>query len=211
MHKVLWSCTLSDDELVASRGTGVFAGGNSLRPWDLMLRAAGMVSAPVTIAAPNLTLEQLRSAPRNVTADPVSPARYDALLRSADVVVVPMQSCDDRSSGQGTMLAAMALGKPLVVNDAPGVRNYVRDGETGVVIPRDDPAALVASLCRLLRDEPLRTRLGAAAEREVRQRFMLPHYVERVLGLMDTLSIRRAAAPPSLDRSRERALARTRD
>ncbi|WIU38556.1 glycosyltransferase [Methylorubrum extorquens] len=184
MHKVLWSCTLSDDELIASRGTGggVFAAGNSLRDWDLMLRAAGMVSAPVTIAAPNLTLEQLRSAPRNVTAGPVSPARYDALLRSADVVVVPMQSRDDRSSGQGTMLAAMALGKPLVVNDAPGVRDYVKDSETGVVVPRDDPAALAAARCRLLGDEPLRTRLGAAVEREVRQRFMLPHTVERVLG-----------------------------
>lgn len=213
VHKVLWSCTLSDDELIASRGTGggVFAGGNSLRDWDLMLRAAGMVSAPVTIAAPNLTAEQLRSAPGNVTAGPVSPARYDALLRGADVVVVPMQSRDDRSSGQGTMLAAMALGKPLVVNDAPGVRDYVRDGETGVVVPRDDPAALAAALCRLLGDEPLRTRLGAAAEQEVRQRFLLPHYVERVLGLMDALPARRAAAPPSLDRIRERALARTRD
>lgn len=184
VHKVLWSCTLSDDELIASRGTGggVFAAGNSLRDWDLMLRAAGMVSAPVTIAAPNLTLEQLRSAPRNVTAGPVSPARYDALLRSADVVVVPMQSRDDRSSGQGTMLAAMALGKPLVVNDAPGVRDYVKDSETGVVVTRDDPAALAAARCRLLGDEPLRTRLGAAVEREVRQRFMLPHTVERVLG-----------------------------
>ncbi len=213
VHKVLWSCTLSDGELIASRSTGggVFAGGNSLRDWDLMLRAAGTLSAPVTIAAPNLTAEQLRSAPENVTAGPVSPAQYDALLRGADVVVVPMQSRDDRSSGQGTMLAAMALGKPLVVNDAPGVRDYVRDGETGVVVPRDDPAALAAALCRLLGDEQLRTRLGDAAEREVQQRFLLPHYVERVLGLMDALPIRRAAAPPSRDRIRERALPRTRD
>ena len=211
--QVLWSCTLSDGELIASRSTGggVFAGGNSLRDWDLMLRAAGTLSAPVTIAAPNLTTEQLRSAPENVTAGPVSPAQYDALLRGADVVVVPMQSRDDRSSGQGTMLAAMALGKPLVVNDAPGVRDYVRDGETGVVVPRDDPAALAAALCRLLGDEQLRTRLGDAAEREVQQRFLLPHYVERVLGLMDALPIRRAAAAPSRDRIRERGLARTRD
>jgi glycosyltransferase involved in cell wall biosynthesis len=209
----VWSCTLSDDELVAARSTGggVFAGGNSLRDWDLMLRASALIATPVTIAAPNLTAEQLRSASANVTAGPVSPARYDALLRGADVVVVPMQSRDDRASGQGTMLAAMALGKPLVVNDAPGVRDYVRDGETGIVVPRDDPATLAAALRGLLSDEELRTRLGAAAEREVRQRFLLPHYVERVLKLMDSLPVHRTAALPPLDRVRTRALARPKD
>jgi glycosyltransferase involved in cell wall biosynthesis len=109
------------------------------------------------------------------------------------------------------MLAAMALGKPLVVNDAPGVRDYVRDGETGIVVPRDDPATLAAALRGLLSDEELRARLGAAAEREVRQRFLLPHYVERVLKLMDSLPVHRTAALPPLDRVRTRALARPKD
>ncbi|GJD75733.1 glycosyltransferase family 4 protein [Methylobacterium goesingense] len=213
VHKVLWSCTLSDDELSAARSTGggVFAGGNSLRDWDLMLRAAALIATPVTIAAPNLTAEQLRSISGNVTAGPVSAAHYDALLRGADIVVVPMQSRDDRASGQGTMLAAMALGKPLVVNDAPGVRDYVRDGETGIVVPRDDPTTLAAALRALLSDEALRTRLGAAAEHEVHQHFLLPHYVERVLKLMDALPVHRTATLPNLDRVRARALARPKD
>jgi glycosyltransferase involved in cell wall biosynthesis len=39
----------------------------------------------------------------------------------------------------------------------------VIDGETGVVIPPRDPAALAAAISRLLEDEGLRERLGAAA------------------------------------------------
>lgn len=192
VHKVLWSCTLSDKELTAPRsvGGGVFAGGNSLRDWDLMLRAASAVPGPITIASPTLTAKQLATAPANVTAGPVSAARYDELLRGADIVVVPMQVHDDRSSGQGTMLAAMALGKPLVVNDAPGVRDYVTDGETGIIVPRDDPDSLAEALRRLLADHQLRSRLGAAAERDVQQRFLLPHYVQRVLQLLDGLPSR---------------------
>ena len=38
----------------------------------------------------------------------------------------------------------------------------MRDGETGLLVPPDDPAALAAALERLLADRPLRDRLGAA-------------------------------------------------
>ena len=141
----------------------------------------------MTIASAVLTPQQLAAASGNVIAGPVSAARYDELLRGSDVVVVPMEAREDRSSGQGTMLAAMALGKPLVVNDAPGVRDYVTDGETGVVVPRSDPAALAAVLQRLMADDELRARMGTAAEREVQQRFLRPHYVQRVLQLVDAL------------------------
>ena len=108
--------------------------------------------------------------------------------KRADIVVVPMEARTDRSSGQGTMLAAMALGKPLVVNDVPGVRDYVTDGETGLIVPRRDPEALASALKRLLTDAGQRARLGEAAERDVRRRFLREHYVERVLALVDRIA-----------------------
>ncbi len=194
VHPVHWFCTLSDEALAAPRGSGggVFAGGNSLRDWDLLLDAVAGLAAPVTIASASLTPEQRARVPAGVVAGPVPPDRYDRLLLDADVVVVPMEARPDRSSGQGTMLAALALGKPLVVNDAPGVREYVDDGRTGVVVPLSDPVALGEQLRRLLGDATLRSRLGAAAEQEVRERFLRQHYLGRVLATVDDLVARGA-------------------
>jgi glycosyltransferase involved in cell wall biosynthesis len=62
-----------------------------------------------------------------------------------------------------TVLEAAACGTPAVATDAPGLRDSVRDGETGLLVPPDDPAALARALGRVLGDAALRERLGRAA------------------------------------------------
>lgn len=44
----------------------------------------------------------------------------------------------------------------------------MRDGETGILVPVDDPAALGAALRRLIDDRALRRRMGEAGRRMVR-------------------------------------------
>jgi glycosyltransferase involved in cell wall biosynthesis len=51
-----------------------------------------------------------------------------------------------------------------------GLRDLVVDGETGLLVPPRDPAALREALERLLGDAELRRRLGAAARESVRRR-----------------------------------------
>jgi len=47
----------------------------------------------------------------------------------------------------------------------PGCREIVRPEETGLLVPRRDPAALADALARLAADAELRQRLGSAARR----------------------------------------------
>lgn len=67
-------------------------------------------------------------------------------------------------------LEAAAAGKPIVASDIGGLRDIVADGETGFLVPSTDREALVGAMRRLIDDEGLRRRLGAAA-RERAARF----------------------------------------
>lgn len=62
------------------------------------------------------------------------------------------------------VLEAMSEALPVVVTDGqPGLRDFVRDGESGIVVGVDSVPALADAMKRLAKDEGLRRRLGGAA------------------------------------------------
>ncbi|HEX5592384.1 MAG TPA: glycosyltransferase family 4 protein [Solirubrobacterales bacterium] len=63
-------------------------------------------------------------------------------------------------------LEAAAAGKPIVATDMGGLRDIVVDGQTGLVVPSENRAALGAAMQKLIADEGLRERLGAAARQQ---------------------------------------------
>jgi len=70
-----------------------------------------------------------------------------------------------------TLLEAMALGTPCVSTNVTGIPEVVRDGETGLLVPQNDAAALAAGLERLLEDPSLRVSLAARARRRIEEDF----------------------------------------
>lgn len=62
-----------------------------------------------------------------------------------------------------TNVEAAACGTPTVASDSPGLRDSVRDGETGLLVPHGDVAALAQALGDLLGSTAERRRMGAAA------------------------------------------------
>jgi glycosyltransferase involved in cell wall biosynthesis len=89
----------------------------------------------------------------------VSEARKLELYRRAWAVVFPSPK-----EGWGiTNVEAAACGTPAVASDSPGLRESVRDGETGRLVPHGDVAALAEALRGLASDTALRARLGRGA------------------------------------------------
>ena len=79
-------------------------------------------------------------------------------------------ACPSRREGFGVVCAeAMAYGRPVVASAVGGLLDLVVDGETGVLVPPRDAAALRGALARLLGDQGLRQRLGAAARDRARR------------------------------------------
>ena len=78
-----------------------------------------------------------------------------ALLRAADVCVFA-----SRIEPFGTVFAqAWAEKTPVIVSDADGPRQFCRDGEDSLMVPRDDVAALKNAIARLLGDKALQALL----------------------------------------------------
>jgi len=69
----------------------------------------------------------------------------------------------DRDGIPNTLAEAMACGLPVVSTRLPGIEELVRDGETGLLVPPDDPRALADALARLLAEPALRRTLGTRA------------------------------------------------
>ena len=66
----------------------------------------------------------------------------------------------------------MLAGLPVVASDVGGVGEAVVDGETGLLVPAGDPAALAAALRRLLADPGLRERMGQRGRSIAAERFL---------------------------------------
>ncbi|MDB4886553.1 MAG: putative glycosyltransferase [Gemmatimonadetes bacterium] len=64
-----------------------------------------------------------------------------------------------------TNLEAAACGTPVVASNSPGIRESVRDGETGYLVPHGDVRAMAAAMARLAGDAALVDRLGVQARR----------------------------------------------
>ena len=70
-----------------------------------------------------------------------------------------------------TPLHAMAAGCPTVYTRRGSGPEVIEDGRDGLLVDPDDPPGIAAAIVRLLRDDALAARLGAAGRETVRRRF----------------------------------------
>jgi D-inositol-3-phosphate glycosyltransferase len=101
---------------------------------------------------------------------------------ASEVVVVPSHY---ESFGL-VALEAMACGTPVVASETGGLAYLVKDGETGFHVPAVDPTALAEKLQMILKDDPLREKLGKQAG-EYAKAYSWPLIVDQILDLYATL------------------------
>lgn len=92
------------------------------------------------------------------------------------------------------LVEAMKSGLPSVSYATDGVVDLLKDGENGFLVSIGDRAALAARVTQLLKDEPLRRRLGAAAAASVGSEFDINAMVRSLEMLYERLLAERGLA-----------------
>ena len=87
-----------------------------------------------------------------------------AVWRESHIAILPSYY---REGLPKTLLEAASCGRPIVAADVPGSREIAREGESALLVPPRDPAALAEAILRLAEDPALRARLGAGGRRLV--------------------------------------------
>ena len=98
-----------------------------------------------------------------------------ACLGAMDIFVLPSLA----EGISNTIMEAMASGLPVVATAVGGNAELVQAGETGELVPREDPAAMAEALAGLVRDPARRRAQGAAGRRRAETRFSLVRMVDR--------------------------------
>ncbi|MEE6305349.1 glycosyltransferase [Plantactinospora veratri] len=126
--------------------------------------------------------------------EPSAVARH---LAESKVFVSPSRTAPD-GDAEGlptTILEAASLGLPTVSTYHSGIPEAVLPGETGLLGPEGDRAALAGNIRQLLADDDLRTRLGARARRHVAEHFDLHRQTRLLEELYESVAVGRTTAP----------------
>ncbi len=112
-------------------------------------------------------------------------ARSDVpeIMRALDIFALPSQA----EGISNTILEAMASGLPVAATDVGGNAELVAAGETGALVPAQDPHAMAQALLRYTADAALRQSHGAAGRERVERSFSIDNMVERYTRLYQSL------------------------
>ena len=111
------------------------------------------------------------------------------MRRAALLAATSVTALDGDAEGLPTVIVeAAAAGLPAVGTVHSGIPEAIVDGETGFLVPENDPAALAERIGNLLGAADLRQRMGAAARRLAEERFDLARQTARLEAIYDEVA-----------------------
>lgn len=131
----------------------------------LLEAVSGIDSCPPVVLIGRVVQDTPTEVPPNVTILPGWP--HDAVMeawRRSALAVVPSICAEAFGI---VLIEAMQAGRPAVVSQVGGLPDVVADGETGILAPPGNVAALRAGIARLVNDPALRAEMGRAARERV--------------------------------------------
>jgi len=172
--------TLEGYEFEVSEGDYIFSGGDGDRDYSTLLKAVEGLGIKVIIGTRLTNWNDGVAIPQGVEAFPTSQLDFRKWMAGSRLVVIPMKKGLLHSGGQQTYLNAMAMGKPVIVADDCGAKDYIEDGVNGLIVPAGDAEALRNAIKSILDNAEISTKLSNNAK-DAYVSFSTPKCMERIL------------------------------
>jgi phosphatidylinositol alpha-1,6-mannosyltransferase len=124
------------------------------------------------------------------------------LLRRADLFVMPVRNLPDDVEGFGIVLLEAALCElPCVATRVGGIPDAIEEGVTGMLLPPDDPKAMIGAVANLLQQPDRARAMGRAGSRRARESFNWNVIAGRYHAVLSSLIADALESAPTGDRS----------
>jgi glycosyltransferase involved in cell wall biosynthesis len=108
-------------------------------------------------------------------------------------VVVPLHKTTHSGAGINAILEASSFGKAVIATKTGGIPTFVRDGETGILVPPNDIKGWRIAMQRLWVDPNLAQKMGEAGRRYVESRFNPQEVNATISAFLDNLYIKQCS------------------
>jgi len=163
-----------------SNRINIFAGGRSVRDYATLLKALQTLQLPALLIT-NKSSVNGTLVPENVKIQyDVDEEQFADMMLQAECVVVPLRPVQF-DAGQSVVLQAMCYGKPVIATDAGCLSEYIKSGETGLLVPPGDASALTAAIRKLQDDKALAQCLAENGYREYWQKYSRDVFAQRLI------------------------------
>lgn len=166
----------------------------TLKPWHglhtlidafiLLRQQSYNVTLSIIGDGPQAEPLQLRLAQSGVTGavfhGAVTPSQVPSLLSGVDIAVAPYPRLENFYFSPLKIYEYMAAGLPVITTRVGHLDTLVSDGETGLVVTPEKPAALAQAVVTLIDNPALRQRLGSAGRRQVEQQHSWTQAVKQI-------------------------------
>ncbi|MCL4390425.1 MAG: glycosyltransferase family 4 protein [Patescibacteria group bacterium] len=126
--------------------------------YQLVIAGDGPERAKLEKLAADMPVKFLGRVPNNLVP---------SLLVTSHLFVRP-----SRFEGFGSsFIEAMAAGLPVIGTPVGGIVDFLKDGQTGLLVPPDDPPALAAAITRLTKDKKLAKKLSEDGRELVEKKY----------------------------------------
>ena len=130
---------------IADKGY-VFTGGNSDRDYGFFFEGVRDLPVKCILATNRPDLLAGMDIPSNIQIVSVSASEFRQLMAEARIVVMPVRADLLRTAGQQSILNAMYMGKPVILTDPQGGKDYIEHGKTGLLVSQGDVEGLRAAI-----------------------------------------------------------------
>ena len=148
------------------KGNYIFTGGNRDRDFKTLIEAVTGLAVKTIIATNNQSLLRGIKLPENVEVISATDPQFYQLLAGSRLVVLTMSEGFLHSGGQQTFLNAMYWGKPVIVTDPEGAKDYIEDKKNGILVKPGEVQSLREAISYLLENPEQAQKMEEEAQRK---------------------------------------------